>query len=71
MSNEIEFNPKDYGIEKFGTITMREDGNICIEDFEMISASDAKDQNAQFVAATVLSDFFQALAEHIKRQEGL
>ena len=69
MSNETEFNPKDYGIDKFGTITMLENGDILIEDFDLVSASDAKDQNPRVVIATILSDFFQAFAEHVKSQE--
>ena len=61
-----DFNPKDYGIEKFGTITMGEDGNIVLSDFEIVSQSNKKNQNPEIVCATVLSDFFQAFAEHVK-----
>ena len=62
MSNE-KFNPKDHGIEKFGTITMSEDGNIELKDFELIGPSD---KHPEIVCATVLSDFFQAFAEHVR-----
>jgi len=58
-----DFNAKDYGIEKFGTITMGEDCNIILSDFEFIGDTN---KHPEVVCATVLSDFFQAFAEHIK-----
>ena len=71
MSNKTSFDPKKHGIEKFGTITMTEDGNLHLMDFEMASFSNEKNQSTQIVVATILSDFFQAFAEHVKSQEEL